>query len=69
MDKPKNSRAKIIANNRYTAKHYKNINIKIKPDGADFIRDTAKKNNLSIAQLILLSVKEFNDNQLKKEGK
>ena len=47
-NKKKNSDAKIAANDRYNKKHYKNISIRIKPDQADFIRDTAKKKNLSI---------------------
>lgn len=62
-NKPKNSRAKIEANNRYKNKTYKRIAIDIKPTEADYIRDTAKKYNLSIAQLILQAVKMFNDNQ------
>lgn len=60
-NKKKNSDAKIAANDRYNKKHYKNISIRIKPDQADFIRDTAKKNNLSIAQLIINAVELFDN--------
>lgn len=57
----KNSDAKIKANNRYKNKAYKRIAIDIKPDQADFIRDTAKKNNISIAQLIIRAVSLYDD--------
>lgn len=60
-NKKKNSDAKIAANDRYNKKHYKNISIRIKPDQADFIRDTAKKKNLSIAQLIINAVELFDN--------
>lgn len=68
MDKPKNSRAKIEANNRYAQKTYKNISIKIKPHEAEYIRSTAKKFNLSIAQLIIQAVKQFDNNTSETEG-
>lgn len=60
-NKKKNSDAKIAANNRYKNKTYKRIAIDIKPNQADFIRDTAKKNNLSIAQLIINAVELFDN--------
>ena len=62
QNKPKNSRARIEANNRYAKKTDKNISIKVKPNEAEFIRDTARKHNLSIAQLILQSVRAFDNN-------
>ncbi len=60
-NKKKNSDAKIKANDRYKNKTYKRIAIDIKPNQADFIRDTAKKNNLSIAQLIINAVELFDN--------
>ena len=57
----KNSDARIRANNKYTKAHYKDIGIKVKPDEAEYIRDTAKKYGLSIARLILQAVRVFDD--------
>ena len=57
----KNSDAKIKANNKYSKSHYKNINIKIKPDQADYIKQVADKLNLSIAKLIVNAVKEYDN--------
>ena len=59
----KNSDARIRANNKYSRSHYKNVSIKIKPDEAEYIRDTAKKYGLSIARLILQAVRVFDDTQ------
>ena len=42
MEKPKNSKAKIKATDRYNKKHYKNISIRVKPEEADYIRKVAK---------------------------
>lgn len=56
---PKNSKAKIRANNRYAQKTYKNINIKIKPEEAENIRNIADKHGLSIARLIVEAVRLF----------
>ena len=58
----KNSDARIRANNKYKNAHYKRVGIDVKPEEAQYIRDTAKKYDMSIAQLILTSVKEFDVN-------
>ena len=61
-NKNRNSAAKIKANNKYSLSHYKNISVKIKPQDADFIRETAKQNKISLAQLIIDAVTEYNIN-------
>ena len=58
----KNSDARIRANNKYKNAHYKRVGIDVKPEEAQYIRDTAKKYDMSIAQLVLTSVKEFDVN-------
>lgn len=60
--KAKNSEARIRANNKYTRANYKNVSIKIRPEQAEIIRDTAKQFNISIAQLIINSVNEYKTN-------
>ena len=59
MNNPKNSKAKINANDRYNKNHYENISIRVKPEEADYIRKVAKDKEISIAQLILQSVKMY----------
>ena len=58
----KNSDARIRANNKYKNAHYKRVGIDVKPEEAQYIKDTAKKYDMSIAQLVLTSVKEFDVN-------
>ena len=58
----KNSDARIRANNKYKNAHYKRVGIDVKPEEAQYIKDTAKKYDMSIAQLILNAVKEFDIN-------
>ena len=60
--KAKNSEARIRANNKYTNANYQNINIKIRPEQAEAIRETAKQFDISIAQLIINSVNEYRTN-------
>ena len=60
--KAKNSEARIRANNKYTNANYQNINIKIRPEQAEAIRETAKQFDISIAQLIINSVNEYKIN-------
>jgi hypothetical protein len=60
--KAKNSEARIRANNKYTNANYQNINIKIRPEQAEIIRNTAKQLDISIAQLIINSVNEYKTN-------
>ena len=62
----KNSDAKIKANDRYNKKHYKNISIRTKPDQADYIKQVADRKGLSLPQLIVNAVKEY-DNQNKED--
>ena len=63
----KNSDARIRANNKYKNAHYKRIGIDVKPEEAQYIKETAKKYNMSIAQLILNSVKQFDRNNKSSE--
>lgn len=58
----KNSDAKIRANAKYNKKNYKNLSIKIRPDQAEKIRDTAQRHHLSLAQLIITAVDYFDTN-------
>ena len=58
-EKRKNSEARIRANAKYTKAHYKNISIKIKPEQAEAIRAKARAYNISIAQLIVKAVNEY----------
>ena len=60
--KAKNSEARIRANNKYTRANYKNVSIKIRPEQAEAIRETAKQFDISIAQLIINSVNEYRTN-------
>ena len=60
--KAKNSEARIRANNKYTRANYKNVSIKIRPEQAEAIRETAKQFDISIAQLIINSVYEYKTN-------
>ena len=55
----KNTQAKIDANARYNKRKYKNIAVRYKPEEAEEIRETAEKMGLSIAKLILISVREY----------
>lgn len=58
-EKRKNSAARIKANNKYVKAHYKNVSIKIKPEQAENIRAKARAYNISIAQLIIRAVDEY----------
>ena len=60
--KAKNSEARIKANNKYSRANYKNVSIKIRPEQAEAIRETAKQFDISIAQLIINSVNEYRTN-------
>lgn len=58
----KNSQARINANNKYKKANYKRIAVDIRPDQAEKIRDTASRHNLSLAQLIVKAVTEYDTN-------
>ena len=60
--KNKNSAAKIKANNKWIQTNYKRMQISTTPEQADYIRETAKKYNITIVQLILNSIKLFEEN-------
>jgi len=60
----KNSDAKIRANAKYSKSHYKNISIKIKPEDAEMIRNTASLYNMSIAQYIIKATNYIIDNNI-----
>ena len=61
----KNSDARIKANAKYGKSHYKNISIKVKPNEAEIIRNTAQIQGLSIAQFILKATTYIIDNDIK----
>lgn len=71
-NKPKNSPAKIAANNRYNAKHYRQIKANIKPDDYTLIDEYCKLTNISKASFIVAACKAWieshpineNDDQL-----
>lgn len=56
---PKNSVAKIKANNKYSSMHYKALTVKIKPVDYDVINTFCKDNNISKASLIVTACKEY----------
>lgn len=60
-NEPKNSKARIKANGKYLKNNYKRINIAVRPEQADRIKEIAKRFNLSLAQLIVDSVQLYND--------
>ena len=60
--KNKNSAAKIKANNKWIQTNYKRMQISTTPEQADYIRETAKKYDITIVQLILNSIKLFEEN-------
>ena len=60
-NEPKNSKARIKANGKYLKNNYKRINIAVRPEQADRIKETAKRFDLSLAQLIVDSVQLYND--------
>lgn len=59
-NEPKNSKARIKANGKYLKNNYKRINIAVRPEQADRIKETAKRFDLSLAQLIIDSVQLYN---------
>ena len=60
-NEPKNSKARIKANGKYLKNNYKRINIAVRPEQADRIKEIAKRFDLSLAQLIIDSVQLYND--------
>ena len=60
-NEPKNSKARIKANGKYLKNNYKRINIAVRPEQADRIKETAKRFDLSLAQLIVDSVQLYNN--------
>ena len=52
-NKPKNSAAKIQANNKYRAKTYKRILLDIRPEIDEEIRATAKEEGVSITSYLV----------------
>lgn len=60
-NEPKNSKARIKANGKYLKNNYKRINIAVRPEQADRIKEIAKRFNLSLAQLVVDSVQLYND--------
>ena len=58
-EKRKASKAKIEANSRYNKKTYKNIAIRVKPEQAEAIRAKANRLNISVTQLIVKAVNEY----------
>lgn len=64
QDKPqrKNSQARINANNKYSKTHYKDVSMKVKPETAEYLRNTAKKFETSLTQLVIIAVTEYDTN-------
>lgn len=60
--KKKNSDARIKANDKYNKANYKNISIRVKPEQAEKIRESAQQHNFSLAQLIIKAVTEYDRN-------
>lgn len=60
--KKKNSDARIKANDKYNKANYKNISIRVKPEQAEKIRESAARHDLSLAQLIIKAVTEYDRN-------
>lgn len=59
---PKNSPAKIKANNKYSSNHYQGLTVKIKPSDYNIIDNYCKNNNISKASLIVEACKEYINN-------
>ncbi|MBP3857131.1 MAG: hypothetical protein IK990_16115 [Ruminiclostridium sp.] len=53
IKQPKNSSAKIKANNRYRAKTYKRILLDIRPEIDEEIRNEAKEKGLSVTSYLV----------------
>lgn len=68
---PKNSKAKIAANNRYNQKNYDHINIAVKKGDKEIIKAHAGKQGESINGFVKRAIKETmtNDNKAKTEKK
>lgn len=64
QDKPqrKNSQARINANNKYSKTHYKDVSMKVKPETAEYLRNTAKKYETSLTQLVIIAITEYDIN-------
>ena len=58
----KNSQARINANNKYSKTHYKDVSMKVKPETAEYLRNTAKKFETSLTQLVIIAVTEYDTN-------
>lgn len=54
--------ARTRATTKYHKAHYKRMYISTTPDQADYIRETAKKYDITIVQLIIDSIKLFEEN-------
>lgn len=61
---PKNSAAKIAANNRYREKHYRKLSVDVKFAEFDFIDNLAKSRNMSKASLIVKAMHYIHDNNI-----
>ena len=68
---PKNSKAKIAANNRYNQKNYDHINIAVKKGDKEIIKAHEGKQGESIKGFVKRAIKETmtNDNKAKTEKK
>lgn len=66
---PKNSKAKIVANNRYNQKNYDHINIAVKKGDKEIIKAHAEKHGESINGFVKRAIKETmtNDNKTGKK--
>lgn len=57
-----NATARTRATAKYHKAHYKRMYISTTPEQADYIRETAKKYNITIVQLIVDSINEYKMN-------
>ena len=57
-----NATARTRATTKYHKAHYKRMYISTTPEQADYIRETAKKYNITIVQLVIDSIKLFVEN-------
>ena len=59
---PKNSPARIKANNKYSSIHYQGLTVKIKPSDYNMIDSYCKDNNISKASFIVKACKDYINN-------
>ena len=61
-DNNKRKKSQIKATDKYNKANYKNISIRIRPEQAEKIRESAQQHNFSLAQLIIKAITEYDRN-------